>query len=270
MKLKQMIILGCAFAAAIAMAFIGRSFFSQDETIVAEEIAPAEIAEPVFSVLVAAADIPAGSSLGAARLAWEERPQDIVGDSFIVREREPKALEEYSSAIARSDFLTGDPIRARRVVRSDSGYLSIILPAGKRAIAVRIEAETSAGGFILPNDRVDVIMSYRTESDIWLTETVLESIRVLAIDNLVGEKDGEKNLLGETATLEVSAEQAEILATAKAVSDNRLTLALRALADSNPDAPQAPSRFLQGENPQTPPDIDIVRYGVSKNVIFKN
>ena len=65
-----------------------------------------------------------------------------------------------------------------------------------RAIAIRVAAETSAGGFILPNDHVDIVMSYKNpdaNDDSWLTETVLQNVRVLAIDQVIEEKDGQKS-----------------------------------------------------------------------------
>ena len=99
---------------------------------------------------------------------------------------------------------------------------------GKRAVATRIAADTSAGGFILPNDRVDVIMTRQDRKNPggrggYITETILNDVRVLAIDQTIEEKDGEKVVVGQTATLELTPQQAEILTVAQQMSD-RLTL----------------------------------------------
>ena len=115
--------------------------------------------------------------------------------------------------------------------------MSAILPEGKRAVATRIAADTSAGGFILPNDRVDVIMTRQApnangESGTqYITETILNNVRVLAIDQTIEEKNGEKVVVGQTATLELTPQQAQILTVAQQMSD-RLTLALRSIADA--------------------------------------
>lgn len=267
MKIKQIIILLVAFLTAIVLAFVGRGLFAANEPVVAQtEIIKAE---PTVDILIAAADIPAGSSLEVTRLAWQELPLAHVNDTFITRDLQPDAIEQYSPLIARSVFFAGDPIREKKLLRSDSGYLSLILPAGKRAVAVRVEAESSAGGFILPKDRVDIIMSYRTQNNRWITETILENILVLAIDALVEEKDGEKNQIGDTATLEVTPQQAEILIASKNLADNRLTLALRSVADSNRYASKGAQHLLEEPVVRKQPNINLVRYGVLQNVRIK-
>ena len=143
-------------------------------------------------------------------------------------------------AIARSTFYAGEPITEAKLIRTDRGFMSAILPAGKRAVATKIAADTSAGGFILPNDRVDVIMTRQTTTPpsgaaatSSITETILNNVRVLAIDQTIEDKNGEKVVVGQTATLELTPQQAEILTVAQQMSD-RLTLALRSIADSPP------------------------------------
>ena len=234
MKPVQMIVLGVALIAALGLAFVARNMMAPTAApVVVAPNAPVQTI-PTVDVLVANEAVPMGSSLTEDRLAWEEWPSNSLRESFITRDSDPEALETYAKQIARSSFFEGEPIRKQKLVESESGYLSAILPAGKRAASMRIQAETSAGGFILPNDRVDVIMTYKDKQDRWMTNTILSNIRVLAIDQLVEEKDGEKFQIGETATLELSAYQSEVLAVSKAASENRLSLVLRSVADSNP------------------------------------
>lgn len=269
MKTKQIIVLGVALAAALGLAAVARNMMMRPAPQVAANVIIQKV--PTVDVLVANEGIPMGSSLKQERLAWEEWPQTSLRDSFITRQKSPEALEEYSKQIARSSFFEGEPIRAQKLVKSDSGYLSAILPAGKRAVAVRIQAETSAGGFILPNDHVDVIMSYEGKKrNEWITETVLTNIRVLAIDQLVEEKDGEKFQVGETATLELSGEQTEILTVSKQISKNKLTLALRSVADSNPALTGGSGHLLeQQKEVKTRGTIRIIRYGQTEEVKTK-
>ena len=113
--------------------------------------------------------------------------------------------------------------------------MSAILPSGMRAVATRIAADTSAGGFVLPNDHVDVIMTRQDNAEAggspggYVTETILNNVRVLAIDQTIEEQNGEKVVIGQTATLELSLKQAEILTVAQQLGD-RLALALRSLS----------------------------------------
>ena len=118
--------------------------------------------------------------------------------------------------------------------------MSSVLPSGMRAVATQIAADTSAGGFILPNDMVDVIMARRntassggaSSGDGFITETILKNIKVLAIDQTIQEdEDGKKVKVGATATLELTPEQAEIITVAQQMAD-RLTLALRSVTDA--------------------------------------
>ncbi len=124
------------------------------------------------------------------------------------------------------------------------------LPSGKRAIATHISPDTSAGGFILPNDKVDVIMTRRSSdaaTEGFVTETILENIRVLAIDQTIQEdEEGRKVKVGETATLELTPRQAEIITVAQQMAD-RLTLALRATVDAEEEQGPGAEYLVSGE-----------------------
>jgi len=103
-------------------------------------------------------------------------------------------------------------------------------------VATQIAADTSAGGFILPNDYVDVIMTRRAPGagggEGYVTETILRNIRVLAIDQAIQEdEEGRKVRVGDTATLELTPQQAEIITVAQQMAD-RLALSLRAVVDT--------------------------------------
>ncbi|HVL74271.1 MAG TPA: Flp pilus assembly protein CpaB, partial [Beijerinckiaceae bacterium] len=171
-----------------------------------------------------------------------------------------------TGSIARSSFLSGEPIRREKLIKaSGSGFMSAILPSGMRAVAISIDTRgaTSAGGFILPNDRVDVIRTFRdqdasggTGSEVHLSETILTNIRVLAIGPHIQERNGEKVVTGETATLELSPAQAELVTLAQKVG--QLSLALRSLADAHETGERREARDEGG--------LTIVRYGVPRQV----
>ncbi len=145
--------------------------------------------------------------------------------------------------------------------------MAAILPTGMRAISTEISPETGAGGFILPNDRVDVILSKREKNpdrsgspDIINSEIILSNVRVLAIDQAPKEKDGQNNVVGKTVTLELKPEQAETLARSR--QSGTLALALRSIADlnmvENRTEDQAAKR---GES------FNVVRYGVPSSTM---
>ncbi len=181
-------------------------------------------------MLVLTDDVPMGSVLGD-KLRWQSWPSSTIDDRFITRDQDENAREELKGAVARVPLYAGEPLRRSKLIGEGQSFMSSILPSGMRAVAVQIAADTSAGGFILPNDNVDVIMTRRSSqpggADGFITETILKNIRVLAIDQTIQtDEKGQKVKVGTTATLELTPQQAEIITVAQQMAD-RLTLALR-------------------------------------------
>ena len=228
-------------------------------------------AEPVaqmqtVDVLVAKSDIGLGQTVTPEDMLWQTWPAATASNTFIRRNERPDATTQIAGSIARSPFIAGEPIREPKLVKANGfGFMAAILPTGMRAISTEISPETGAGGFILPNDRVDVILTKREKNadrpgapDVVNSEVVLPNVRVLAIDQAPKEKDGQNTVIGKTVTLELRPEQAETLARARQVGT--LSLALRSIADINmvenkPDA-DAPKR---GES------VNVVRYGIASS-----
>src|SRR5580692_3581563 len=184
-------------------------------------------AEPVaqlqtVDVLVAKSDIGLGQSVKPEDMQWQTWPAATASNSFIRRNERPDATSQIVGSIARAPFIAGEPMREAKLVKADgAGFMAAILPTGMRAVSTEISPETGAGGFILPNDRVDVILSKREKnpdhagpSDVVNSETILSNVRVLAIDQAPKEKDGQNTVVGKTVTLELKPEQTETLARA--------------------------------------------------------
>jgi pilus assembly protein CpaB len=214
-------------------------------------------------VLVAKSDIGLGQTVTPADMVWQTWPTASASNTFIRRNERPDATTQIAGSIARAPFIAGEPIREPKLVKGNgSGFMAAILPSGMRAISTEISPETGAGGFILPNDRVDVILSKREKNpavagspDAVKSEIILSNIRVLAIDQAPKEKDGQNNVVGKTVTLELKPEQAETLARAR--QTGTLQLALRSIADIN----MAENTDDQASNKRGE-TISVVRYGV--------
>jgi pilus assembly protein CpaB len=231
--------------------------------------APAPVVQlKTVDVLVAKADIGLGQTVTAENLQWQTWPAATASSNFIVRNERPEATKQVAGSIARAPFLAGEPIREPKLIKADgSGFMAAILPAGMRAISTEISPETGAGGFILPNDRVDVILSKREKSadknstDLVRSEVILSNVRVLAIDQAPKEKDGQNSVIGKTVTLELKPEQAEALTRAR--QSGTLALALRSIADvnmvENKSDDQAPKRG----------SIAVIRFGVASPTTFQ-
>ncbi len=217
---------------------------------------------PTVDVLVAKSDIGLGQQVKPEDLQWQTWPSATASNSFVRRNDRPDAERQIVGSIARAPFIQGEPIRDQKLVKAEgSGFMAAILPSGMRAISTEIAPETGAGGFILPNDRVDVILTKRDKNpdragagERVVSEIILSNIRVLAIDQAPKEKDGQNAVIGKTVTLELKPEQAETLAQAR--QSGTLSLALRSIADVNAGetVPDAASR--RGES------VNIIRYGI--------
>jgi pilus assembly protein CpaB len=250
MAATRLIILGVAVAAAGGAGFVAKNIASAPPTEVVVSDAPAQPAIALSDVLVLTADVPMGPEV-ANSIAWQSWPTDGVNGNFITKAAEPDALETLKPAIARVAMYAGEPLRKSKLVGQGQSFMSSILPAGRRAIATQISADTSAGGFILPNDYVDVIMTRRADANAagggFLTETILKNIKVLAIDQTIQEdEDGKKVKVGATATLELTPQQAEIITVAQQMAD-RLTLSLRSIADAQ-EVPDGEADYLVSGN----------------------
>ena len=225
--------------------------------------APAEpVAQlPTVDVLVAKGEIDLGKTVKADDMQWQTWPTASVSASFIKRTDRPDAPNQLAGAIARGSFMAGEPIREQKLVKSDSGFMAAVLPPGMRAVSTEIAPETAVGGFILPNDRVDVLLTQHIKNpdpqggqqDIVHTDIVLRNVRVLAIDQAPKEKDGQNTVIGRTVTLELKPDQTTTLAAARQAGT--LSLALRSIADANAvETVDANVKLTQS--------VNIVRFGI--------
>jgi pilus assembly protein CpaB len=256
MKTARLVVIGVALTAGLGAAYLVMGSKPPEPVRVVIPAAPVE----TDAVLVAARDLSFGAVVAAADMRWQPWPKAQVPPGVISQDVRPKAFEEVAGSIVRSNFVAGEPLRPERLVKgTGSGFLSAVLPSGARAVAINIDEKgtTSAGGFILPNDRVDVVRTFHAEDGApgsFSSETILTNIRVLAIGQAVQEKAGERVVAGGTATLELSPEQSEKVILAQRTS--QLSLTLRSMADSSQEI-VAPTVSSQ------PSSMTIVRFGNS-------
>jgi pilus assembly protein CpaB len=204
-----------------------------------QEVVTEVVPAPVTQVLVANQPIAVGQKLSPESLAWIDWPQAAMQPEYITNETMPDAMTEMSDAIARSEFFAGEPIREQKLARGGNGFLSVVLEPGMRAVSVAISSESASGGFVLPEDRVDVVLTRGSETGPE-SMTILSNVRVLAINKQLGgtepsesegEEDGAAGFDGmAVATLALDQPQAEMVASAQMLG--KLTLVLRPMADS--------------------------------------
>jgi len=190
-------------------------------------------------VLVASRSVGIGERLTPGHVSWQDWPMSAVRPEYLTKERLPDAPSQVAGAVARFEIFVGEPIRQSKLVRSDQGYLSAVITPGMRAVSVGVSAESGAGGFIVPNDRVDVVLTRRT-AGVELSETILNNVRVLAIGHRLGElgtsgqAEGDEPQAqtfdrGTIATLELTPVQTETILNSNQSGD--LSLVLRSIVD---------------------------------------
>lgn len=225
-----------------------------------------QIAQPVAAppppptteqVLVATRDLPYGAQIGDADTVWADWPKQLITGDALIRSAAPNARDEMKTAYVRAPIAKGEPIRRDRVVKG--GLMSTMLTAGHRAVAVDVTLSNTAGGFIMPYDRVDVMRTYRNSEstqeaghDVFSTEVVLPNIRVLAIGSTIEKKGSDSTVTGSTATLELTPHQTEVVLMAQ--KSGQISLALRPISDAR--------RPGATEDQQDSTDLMIVRRGV--------
>src|SRR5690606_23710724 len=144
------------------------------------------VEEAKTQVLVAVAPIGLGQRLSPATVQWADWPEGAVRPGYVTITEMPEALEQLTGAVARFEMFPGDPILEAKLVRSEQGYLSAVLPKGKRGVSIAVTAESASGGFIVPNDHVDVVLT-RSGDNGRISETIVSNVRVLAINTRLGE-----------------------------------------------------------------------------------
>jgi pilus assembly protein CpaB len=263
MNKPRIVVLAIAIGAGGIAAYLASG--SDDKPAPAQQVVQMQTVD----ILVAKSDIGLGQSVKPDDMQWQAWPAGTASSNFISRASRAEAMKEITGSIARMPFVAGEPIREQKLVKADgSGFMAAILPAGYRAISTEISPETGAGGFILPNDRVDVILTKREKNpdgkgpDVSNSEIILTNVRVLAIDQAPKEKEGANSLVGKTVTLELKPEQAETLARSR--QSGSLTLALRSIADINA-VEKADDQQLnkRGEN------LNVIRYGVASQQMMQ-
>ena len=232
MNVTRIAILGVALIAAIVAAMLVRGMLGGGT---AKSQASVEAVAQTTDVLVAAKDIVPGHSLEAESVRWEAWPKKSISTGFITKDAQPDISKAIEGMVVRSPLVTGQPISDANVVRAGkSGFLAATIKPGMRGMGVTVTAQTGAGGFILPNDHVDVVltrdMSGGNGPKIFRSFTIVRDVRVLAVDQTAKLEKDEQSIVAKTATIELTQSQSELVALAEQVGVVSLTL--RALGDS--------------------------------------
>jgi pilus assembly protein CpaB len=268
MKRAQLIGISIAGVSALLAFFMVKGMLNKprEEKLV-------EVKVDSTQVLVARADIGLGQITNESLFRWQTWPSDAA-KGFVTDKTNKDAMRQLSGAIARAPIMAGEPITAGKLVKAgQGGVLAAILPPGMRAISTKIKEETAVGRLILPNDHVDVILIRRLRTkggqEEFVSDTLFRNVRVLAIGQQIETKEGKKAAEGaaNTATLELTPRQTEMLALANSLGD--ISLALRSIADLDPSG-RGPEASDGLDKPKDGNAIRVLRYGVRSRALGVN
>jgi pilus assembly protein CpaB len=260
MNLTRIIVLCVALIAAGAAVLVVRGMLGGGPAAVQASVPPPQ---STTDVLVAAKDIGAGRALSVDAVRWEAWPKSSVSDAFVVKNADSDIQKVVMGVVVRTPLVAGQPVTQAAIVHSDTaGFMAAMLSPGMRAVSITISAETSAGGFILPNDRVDVILTRDVSEGggggkkAIQAETILRDVRVLAIDQSAEQPKDAQFAVGKTATVEVTPGQSELIEESRMMG--ALSLALRPLGE---DSMLAGADVMR----QRGSGMNVIRYGVARS-----
>jgi pilus assembly protein CpaB len=237
-RILRIALVAVALLAGGLAAFLATQFNRAPEPVVAAEPAPAPEPVPTVQVLVAGEPIGVGRRLLPELLHWQDWPESGLRPEYITSAAEPEAIAGLGANVARSPIAPGEPILRQKLGTAGEGFLSGILESGKRGVSVGVSPETASGGFIVPNDRVDVVLTRQMQNGERASQTILTNVRVIAIGGQLGagelpaDNADAPGAFSERAiaTLELDSVQSELLI--NATTTGSLSLVLRPTADA--------------------------------------
>lgn len=252
MNRRIIVLAGAAVCAAIAALLVRNLLGGGSQPAKAQAVAVA-----TTGVLVASDNIEPGKPLTPQMVRWQSWPKDSVDSTFITSDAHTPVDQIVAGTVARAPIVKDEPLTNTKIVHADAaGFMSARLSPGMRAVSISISTESGAGGFILPNDRVDVILSVEVSESPkrYAANILLHDVRVLAVDQTYTQDKEQKTVIAKTATLELSPQQAEMVAAA--AQTGTVSLALRPLGD------QGTTDIAMNTQKAATGFVSIIRYGI--------
>ena len=254
---RVIILVVAAFAAGI-VALMVRGLLGGGTPEVKAAIAPAPAATE--DVLVAATNLQPGTALTPQSVRWQTWPKSAVDSSFITSNGNSDVASIVKGTVARAPMLSGEPLTDTKFIHGDAaGFMAAQLTAGMRAVSIPISTDTGAGGFILPNDRVDVLITQQVSDQPrrFASKVLISNVRVLAMDQTYGQDKDQKTVLAKTATLELTPDQADMVA--RSAAAGTISLSLRPLGE-----PETADTSTEKTHHADDGVVTVIRYGIAR------
>lgn len=240
MNPKNIIVLVVGLAIAGGTGFMMYKFLNAKQAEIKNKVenekqkVPPQI--PTVKVLVAKSDLVVGTQIGRENLHWQVWPQESVAPTYVVEgnklvdagksEEKRLTIEDFIGAVVRLPIAAGQPLTPGLVAqKGDRGFMAAVLQPGMRAMSIPVSVVSGISGFILPGDRVDIMWDVKKGRRGPFTQTLMQNIRVLAIDQKTQASGASP---AKTVTLELTPKQVEALSLASNLGS--LEFVLRSIA----------------------------------------
>ncbi|MGI4851960.1 MAG: Flp pilus assembly protein CpaB [Janthinobacterium lividum] len=253
MKFKKAIVFGVALLLAIFGVLLYKILSSSSDNQHKIETA---------MILVAPAAIQPGDSITVDKLAWKEWPILSINPQYITKEHKAE-IKSLDGSVARYPILEGEPINMSNVIKTDGkSILAAVIRPGMRAVSVPYTKIVNAPALISPGDLIDVVIPQRSQNvgtnanyENFVGQTIIRGVRVLAVDDTIQKSAAGKDLTSpKTLTLEVTPQQAELLAVA--IPKDAIIISMRSVFGSQNSAQD---EYPQSENLTPPPPAPVVK-----------
>ncbi|MBM1172013.1 Flp pilus assembly protein CpaB [Microvirga arabica] len=238
MKASSIISLGLAIVLGGGAAYLSREFVQSGGS-------SAAAALPSGTAVVASQPLAFGTALTRDNLREIPWPSENIPNGAF------RTIDEFlkdGQRIALTSFQPDEPILSPKVTGPNQrATLSTLIEEGMRAVSVRVDEVRGVAGFILPGDRVDVVLIRGDSADV-----LLQNSKVLAIDQMVDERT-QKPTIARAVTLELSMQQAQKVILAEGIG--RLSLVLRQAGE----AEASPARRVLASELGVSEVVDSVR-----------
>jgi pilus assembly protein CpaB len=217
MKVRPLIVLALALLCALLAVFLARSW------ILGQSSPTAEAAQAqMVQVVAAATPLKFGDRLAKENLRLIDWPTGSVPQGTF---RSIDELLGPEPRVALQAIQPNEPILINKVTGpGQRASLSAVITSGMRAMTIRVNDVHGVAGFVLPGDRVDILLTREVIKDQPVTHVLLQNVKVLGIDQRSEQQNNKPDVV-KAVTIEVTTEQTQKITLAAQVG--RLSLALR-------------------------------------------
>jgi pilus assembly protein CpaB len=221
MRASTLVMIGFAVVFGLLAVFIAQAWLDNQAAMQAKNVDHAKPAPAVQTVVVARAPLRYGTELSAAMLAEVPWAADALPTGSFAKISE---LLADGPRIVLAAIEPNEPVLALKVTgKGQRATLSSLVGPGMKAVTIRVSDVEGVGGFVLPGDHVDVVLTRNKSGSSPTSEVVLQNTRVLAVDQLADER-ATKAAIAKSVTLEVDTVDAQRIWLASSVGSLSLLL----------------------------------------------